>query len=94
MRTRHLVFTALLLTVPRVALACPVCFGQSDSPLASAMNLGILAMLGIIVAVLGGFATFIVHLVRRERLVAQATDAADAARFRISGDAQEGAVQC
>lgn len=94
MSMRHLALTALLLAVPRAALACPVCFGQSDSPLASAMNLGILAMLGVIVAVLGGFATFIVHLVRRERMVARATAADDAARFRIPGDAQEGAVQC
>ena len=33
-------------------LACPVCFGQSDSPMAWAMNTGILFMLVIIVGVL------------------------------------------
>ena len=60
---RRAILTAALLAIPRAALACPVCFGQSDSPLANAMNLGILAMLGVIVAVLAGFATFIIHLI-------------------------------
>ena len=32
---------ALVLAVPRAALACPVCFGQSDSPMAQGVNMGI-----------------------------------------------------
>jgi len=68
---RHALLTAVLLAVARPALACPVCFGQSDSPLANAMNVGILVVLGVVVAVLAGFASFIVHLNRRARLVAQ-----------------------
>ena len=43
----------MLLAAPRAALACPVCFGQSDSPLAKAINMGILAMLVVVVGVLG-----------------------------------------
>jgi hypothetical protein len=70
---RHAMLTAVLLAVARPALACPVCFGQSDSPLANAMNLGILVMLGVVVAVLAGFASFIVHLNRRAHLAAQET---------------------
>jgi len=70
---RRAILTAVLLAIARPALACPVCFGQSDSPLANAMNVGILVMLGVIVAVLAGFASFIVHLNRRARLVAQET---------------------
>ncbi len=53
--------------VPRAALACPVCFGQSDAPLAKAMNLGVIAMLVVVVAVLSGFAAFIFFLARRAR---------------------------
>ena len=49
-------------------LACPVCFGQSDSPMAWAMNTGILFMLVIVGGVLVGFASFFLHLVRRARL--------------------------
>jgi hypothetical protein len=68
---RHALLTAILLAVARPALACPVCFGQTDSPLANAMNLGILVMLGVVGAVLAGFITFIVHLNRRAREAAQ-----------------------
>ncbi len=64
--------TALVVGIPRAALACPVCFGQTDSPLANATNMGIIAMLGIVGGVLAGFAAFIVHLNRRARLAATA----------------------
>jgi hypothetical protein len=45
--------------------ACAACFGQSDSPLAEAMNWGILCLLGIIACVLGGVVVFFVHVGRR-----------------------------
>jgi len=44
MRNR-LLLLLVMLGAPRVALACPVCFGQNDSPMAQAMNLGIMLML-------------------------------------------------
>ena len=48
---------------PRAALACPVCFGQSDSPLAQAINMGIIAHARASSArVLAGFAAFIIYL--------------------------------
>jgi hypothetical protein len=47
------------------ALACPACYGASDSPMAKGMNAGILALLGIIGCVLCGAATFFVFLARR-----------------------------
>jgi hypothetical protein len=78
--------TLVLLAAPRAALACPVCFGQSDAPMAQAMNKGIMLMLVVIVAVLGGFASFIVTLVRRARLAELA--AAE------QHEPQEGTVQC
>ena len=48
---RITVIAGALLLAPRAALACPVCFGQTDSPLAGATNLGIIVMLGIVGAV-------------------------------------------
>jgi hypothetical protein len=60
--------TTLLIAAPRAVLACPVCFGQSDSPMAWAMNMGIFVMLLIVGGVLVGFASFFVHLMRRARL--------------------------
>jgi hypothetical protein len=88
------VLTALLVLAPKVALACPVCFGQNDSPLARAMNLGILAMLVVVAGVLTGFASFIVYLMRRARLAEQ-SDAASSGRAVLEGaDPQEGIAQC
>lgn len=66
----RLAWTLGLLAAPRAALACPVCFGNSDSPLAIAMNTGIFMMLVVVGAMLSAFAYFIVYLIRRAKLVA------------------------
>jgi hypothetical protein len=49
---------------PAPLLACAVCYGASDSPLAQGMNWGILTLLGVIVAVLAGVFAFFVHVGR------------------------------
>jgi len=54
----------------RAALACPVCFGNSDSPLAIATNMGIIAMLVVVAGMIGAFATFFIYLNRRAKRVA------------------------
>jgi hypothetical protein len=77
---RKTLLTTLLLATPRAALACPVCFGQSDSPMAAAVNLGIIAMLVVTGGVLVGFASFFIYLMRRARLA--------------EANAQEGTAQC
>ena len=74
---------------PRAAFACPVCFGKSDSPMAIAMNMGIIVMLVVVAGVLGGFASFCIYLMRRARRVAAETDPGDAGRYAPSeGTAQ------
>jgi hypothetical protein len=60
-----------LIAAPRVAFACPVCFGDSNAPMAVAMNMGILAMLVVVAGVLGAFASFFIYLIRRARRVAE-----------------------
>ncbi len=68
---RRICFTLLLVIAsgaPRAVLACPVCFGQSDSPMAWSVNMGIFAMLAVVGGVMVGFASFFVHLFRRARL--------------------------
>jgi hypothetical protein len=82
---RSLGLTTLLVVAPRGVLACPVCFGQSDSPMAWAMNMGIFVMLLIVGGVLAGFASFIVHLVRRAQL-AEAGFPAGAGDFDRAGE--------
>jgi hypothetical protein len=71
---RKTLLTLGLLAAPRAALACPVCFGNSDSPMAIAMNMGIIVMLVVVAGVLGGFASFFIYLMRRARRVAAETD--------------------
>ena len=61
-------FTLMFLIAPRLALACPVCFGQNDSPLAKGVNMGVFFMLGVVGVMLGAFAAFFVYLSRRARL--------------------------
>ena len=70
MLVRVFVFSWLLFAAPRAALACPVCFGNSDSPLAIATNMGIIAMLVVVAGMIGAFATFFIYLNRRAKRVA------------------------
>ena len=55
-----------------LAMACPVCFGANDSPMAQATNTGIIVMLVVVAAVLVGFAAFFTYLIRRANAVATA----------------------
>jgi hypothetical protein len=67
--------TALLLSALSAALgaapalACDVCYGaaSTSSPLVSGARLGVFLLLGITVAVLGGFAKFFFYLRNRAR---------------------------
>ena len=68
---RRLIFTLAVVAVPRAALACPVCFGQYDLPMVLATNAGVIAMLGVVVAVLASFASFFIYLARRARFAAE-----------------------
>jgi hypothetical protein len=86
---RTLLATALVFA-PRVALACPVCFGNSDAPMAKATNTGIIFMLVIVGAVLAAFASFFIYLVRRANRAAAEPVPADGARLEPS----EGTAQC
>ena len=87
---RKVLFAIGILGAPRAALACPVCFGNSDSPMAVAMNMGIIVMLVVVAGVLGGFASFFIYLMRRAKRVAEQTDRGEAGRYAPS----EGPAQC
>ncbi len=91
---RTLLTTLTLLGMPRLALACPVCFGQSDAPLAQAINAGVIAMLVVVAGMLGSFATFIVYLARRARAIDAAGEPVAATAAHPGTDPQEGTVRC
>ena len=87
---RSFVALPLIWAAPRAAWACPVCFGNSDAPMALATNTGILFMLGIVVVMLSAFASFFIYLIRRANRLA-----AEAARTDAAGLApSEGTAQC
>jgi len=93
---RNTVFRVFVLSwlvlAPRAAFACPVCFGNSDAPMAIATNTGIMAMLVVVAGVLGAFASFFIYLMRRQKLAASmdASRPVEAGRFGHS----EGTAQC
>jgi hypothetical protein len=66
---------AVMVLLPELALACPMCFagiGEIESPMATGMNNGILALLAVIGAVQGGFVAFFLGLRRRSRRLQEA----------------------
>lgn len=54
-----------VLSIAQPAMACPVCFGATDSPMAAGMNNGIFFLLGIIGTVQIGFVALFVSFRRR-----------------------------
>ena len=74
------IVAALVVCASRATLACPICFGASDAPMAIGMNWGVLTLLGVTAVVLGSFATFFVRLVRRAEALGPADTAAGGPR--------------
>lgn len=63
---RVLPAVAAVLVLPEAAWACPICFGGVQSPLLDSARLGVLAMAGLTVCVLGVFGAWFVRLARLE----------------------------
>jgi len=61
-----------VLASPSGAWACSACFGKSDATMAKSVNAGIFSLMGVIVTVLAGAASFFVFLSRRAASVASA----------------------
>lgn len=55
----------MVLGVPSLVQACPVCLGNPDAPMTKGVSVGILFMLGLLVAMFAGFAGFVFFLARR-----------------------------
>jgi heme/copper-type cytochrome/quinol oxidase subunit 2 len=60
---------------PASVLACAACFGKSDSNMARSLNAGIFSLMGVIVTVLVGAASFFVFVSRRAAASAEAEEA-------------------
>ncbi len=92
---RKTLLTMSVLAAPRAALACPVCFGQSDAPMAVATNAGIWLMLGVVAVMLSGFASFFIYLSRRMKRLADVNHTGAAAVPPMRARAtSEGTASC
>lgn len=58
---------AVLLLVPRVAAACPVCFGDPNAQMTKGAEQGVWFLLGVMLLVQLGFVIFFLYLRRRAR---------------------------
>jgi hypothetical protein len=62
---------------PTSLWACAACTGRTDSPLAVAMNWGIVTLLGVVLTVLSGVLVFFVHVIRKEESASRDTTPKD-----------------
>ena len=65
---RQLVFAGIasaMVALPASVQACAACFGKSDDAMARGMNMGIFALLIVIMSVLAGLTSFFIFLARR-----------------------------
>jgi hypothetical protein len=66
---RIVVPTLIAIAMPVIANACPVCFGNPNSPLSKGATNGVLFLLGIIGIVQIGFVALFITFWRRARAV-------------------------
>ena len=68
---RILIAVVVMLIVSSAnAFACPVCFGAEETGMINGTRLGILVLLGITLAVQGGFLAFFLYLRKRAKTIA------------------------
>ena len=58
-----------LILAPTQVWACPICFGDVDSPMARGMTWAVLVLIGITGGVLCAFAAFFIYLFKRSRMM-------------------------
>lgn len=56
---------------PARLLACAVCYGESDAPMARGVTWAILALAGVVAGVLSGVVVFFVHVKRKSSAQAE-----------------------
>ena len=59
----------LVLILPKIAAACPSCYGAAKSPMIDGMNMAILGMLGVTGIVLFGVSSFFFMVMKRARVL-------------------------
>jgi hypothetical protein len=70
---RLVLAAALVLALPQLAAACPVCFGNPNSSIAKGASNGVLFMIGVVVFVQAGFVALFWSFRRRMKRLATVT---------------------
>jgi hypothetical protein len=71
MKMALMVAAAVLIGGSSSVYACPVCFGAEETSMIHGARLGILVLLGITLAVQGGFLGFFLYLRKRAKRIAE-----------------------
>jgi hypothetical protein len=66
-----LMAAAILFGSSSPVFACPVCFGAEETSMIAGAKIGVLVMLGILLAVQGGFVGFFLYLRKRAKRTAE-----------------------
>ena len=67
LRIFFLAVSAILAAGASRALACSVCYGNPNSLMTKGLNMGIFCLLVVVLAVLGSFGAFFLHIRKRSR---------------------------
>ena len=66
----YLILSFVFLTIPKTSLACSVCFfGDPSNQMNIALRAGVLTLLFIVLAVLGGFIKFFLDIYKKSKLL-------------------------
>ena len=65
-----MIAAAVMIFGSSTVFACPVCFGAEETPMIEGAKLGVLLLLGITLAVQGGFVGFFLYLRKRAKRIA------------------------
>ena len=76
-RVRPATACAAMLLSGAPLLACPVCFGASDSPMAAGMNAGVTVLLGVTLLVLSALGLGVRRIAASQRRAARMPGPAD-----------------
>jgi hypothetical protein len=68
---RVLTAAAVMVGSSSNVLACPMCFGAEETSMIDGTKLGVLVMLGVVLAVQGGFVGFFLYLRNRAKRIAE-----------------------
>jgi hypothetical protein len=70
LRRRAFATAAAVMIGGSSVLACPMCFGAEETSMINGTKLGVLVMLGVLLAVQGGFVAFFLYLRKRAKRIA------------------------